>query len=69
MKWKDVKEKRPKACEDILFTDGEKVYKGWLETWEIEEELMFYNVQGSNNDQPYWPENITHWMPLPKPRS
>lgn len=65
MKWINLEDKSPQSCEDILFTDGKEIYKGWLETYEPEEELCFYNEKAGFCD--HWPENITHWMSLPKP--
>lgn len=61
-KWIEVEKKKPSCCDEILFTDGKKIYFGWLETYEFGEELSFYNAYESE-----WPENITHWMELPKP--
>lgn len=65
MKWIKVEDKRPKPCEDILFTDGEKVYKGWLETHEFGENAVFYNDTHDVLNVEHWPEEVTHWMPLP----
>jgi len=49
---------------DILFTDGKKVYYGWLETYFPLEELSF----ASASCRPIsFPEGVTHWMPMPKP--
>ena len=64
MKWTKIRshESLPKCCEDILFTDGKEVYKGWLESHEFGTDPIFYNV-GSGES---WPEDVTHWMPMPK---
>ena len=64
MKWISVEDKIPIVCVDILFTDGENIYKGWLETYEDCEDLLFYNEGGSRNAES-WPHDITHWMHLP----
>lgn len=63
-KWIKVEDKRPPCCDDILFTDGKKVYKGWLETYEPLEDPLFYH-DTSRRCQENWPQEITHWMPLP----
>ncbi len=64
MKWIDISDKLPRSCDDILFTDGKKIYKGWLETHEFGEDLVFFN--DTYRLAAIWPENITHWMELPK---
>jgi hypothetical protein len=66
-KWISIEDKTPKPCKDILYTDGKKIYKGWLETYNFGEELGFYNVEGSGINETHFPEDITHWMYLPKP--
>jgi hypothetical protein len=66
MNWIKVQDKWPKCCEDILFTDGKKVYKGWLEAYELGEDALFYNDAFGRLAE-NWPEHITHWMPLPNP--
>jgi hypothetical protein len=63
MKWINLHILTPRAAVNILFTDGKNVYKGWLETHEFGEDLVFYN-EASETD--CWPENITHWCPLPE---
>jgi len=50
------------ALEDILLSDGKKVYAGFLETIQPEEDLVFYDCLSRG-----FLEDITHWMPLPKP--
>lgn len=62
--WIKVEDQRPKTCVDILFTDGKEIYKGWLETYELEEDPLFYSNKSGFSE--HWPENITHWMKLPK---
>jgi hypothetical protein len=64
MKWISLDDKKPRCCMDILFTDGKKVYYGWLETYFPLEELSF----ASASCRPIsFPEGVTHWMPMPKP--
>ena len=65
MTWISIEKTLPKCCEDILFTDGRNIYKGWLETYEPLEEPLFYNTDDRRNAD-RWPENITHWKELPK---
>jgi hypothetical protein len=62
--WIKVQDKLPRFCVDILFTDGKKIYKGWLETYEPLEEPLFYN-DTSRRSEEHWPEGISHWMALP----
>lgn len=64
-KWIKVEDKLPRCCDDILFTDGKKIYKGWLETYEPLEEPSFYN-DASGRRAEHWPEEVTHWMALPR---
>ena len=66
MKWTSVDKELPKPAKDILFTDGKEIYKGWLETHTFGEDLLFCNDQSGIFSE-NWPENVTHWMPLPKP--
>lgn len=68
MKWIDVEDEMPRPADEILFTDGHKVFFGWLEAYEIGEDPMFYcshevDIRSESN----WPENITHWMKIPRP--
>ncbi len=65
MDWISVESVKPKPCVDILFTDGKEIYKGWLETYEDSEELCFCATRESFIHD-LWPENITHWMPMPE---
>lgn len=65
MKWIKVEDQMPRAAEDILFTDGKEIYKGILETYEFGEDPVFFNEADNWRDDS-WPEDITHWMPLPK---
>jgi|FreactcultuFSWF8_1027224.scaffolds.fasta_scaffold19388_2 hypothetical protein len=68
MKWIKVEDKLPVPCIDILFTDGKKWYKGWLDTYEPLEDPVFYNDESNKIGSDHWPENITHWAipELPK---
>jgi hypothetical protein len=65
MEWIEMEKQKPNPCIDILFTDGKEIYKGWLETYEECEDLSFCSMRASLLHDA-WPENITHWMPLPK---
>lgn len=66
MKWINLEDERPKPCVDILFSDGKKVYAGWLENYEPCEELCFVDRIGANRFDTF-PEDIEWWMYLPKP--
>ena len=65
MKWIKVADQDPPLCVDILFTDGQRIFKGWVETMMEEEGLMFFNDVYSR-DCDHWPDDITHWMSLPE---
>jgi hypothetical protein len=65
MKWIKVGILAPRPGDDILFTDGKQVFKGWLETHEFGEDLVFCN-DSCQLQSDLWPENITHWRPLPE---
>jgi len=62
--WISVGERLPEDCELVLFRTGnlvaEKTEKGiWLggcEAFETEYECEYYSI-----------DEVTHWMPLPKP--
>lgn len=64
MKWvkilKENPQTKPRTCDDILFTNGEDVWAGWLETWEDHEDPSFYDCIGKS-----WPENVSHWAMWP----
>lgn len=62
--WISVDERRPRSCDDILFTDGKKVWVGWLTTYDPLEDLVFYSTLDTRNQ---YPDDVTHWMPLPNP--
>ena len=64
IQWLPVEREGIPVCENILFTDGRRVFSGWLETYEPNEDPLFFVTIG---DFGSWPEGITHWMPLPKP--
>jgi hypothetical protein len=66
MEWIKLEDSLPRCCDDVLFTDGKQVYRGWLETHEPLEDPLFYN-QSCEVRAEHWPENVTHWMPLPEP--
>jgi hypothetical protein len=63
--WVPMTREWPCVCRDILFTDGEEIYFGWLETYEPGEDPCFV-AKISNPRQDSSPDGITHWMPLPK---
>jgi len=65
MSWIKIEDKLPKAAQEILFTDGKTIYKGWLETTEPLEDLMFYNESWNARGDDSWPANISHWKKLP----
>lgn len=62
MNWISVNKKLPVICHTIMFTDGKEVFCGWLETYLDNEDQLYYDSVGRG-----WPENVTHWMNLPKP--
>lgn len=64
MKWKKIKTLKDLPCpaDDVLFTDGEWIYVGWIESHSENEPPSFYNNLRTGS---HWPENITHWMSLP----
>lgn len=68
MEWIDIEMTGlyPKVCEDVLFSDGKSVMFGWLECHQSGEEPLWYDAS-SPGHMHSWPENITHWMKLPKP--
>lgn len=64
MKWISLDDKKPRCGMDILFTDGEEVYYGWLDTYMPLEELSFVSACTRPIS---FKEGITHWMSMPKP--
>ena len=62
MNWISVedKERLPESLEDVLFTDGDRVYKGYRLSSELDDFVGWYN---SNDSSIY---EVTHWMPLPE---
>lgn len=64
-KWINAQDELPKICEDILFTDGKDIWKGWVELYDKLEGHVFY-ADHSSRDKSNWPDNVTHWMPLPE---
>lgn len=69
MKWISVEIKKRSPAIDILFTDGKKIYQGWLEGHNFGDDLVFYNDCCNSALCDHWPENITHWVyyELPEP--
>jgi len=70
-KWISLDEKKPKTCETIIFSNGENIFTGWLETHDFGEELIFYafaDVRGKTEYklETYWPDDVQWWMPFPK---
>jgi hypothetical protein len=63
-RWVSVEDERPRAGIDILFTDGKQIYYGWLDTYDVGEELSFFARRVRLLDDCY-PEGVTHWMRLP----
>lgn len=63
-RWIAMEIEWPSICEDILYTDGKKIYYGWLETHEpLEEPCFIAKTFGRREDSN--PEGVTHWMRLP----
>ena len=47
---------------DVLFTDGHRIYAGYLQTWTENEWPPSWRMLGPDG----WEvENVTHWMYLP----
>lgn len=65
MKWISVSDRLPIPGDYVLFTDSVEVFYGWLETYEECETPVFYSCHIPFHTG--WPENITHWVPLPLP--
>lgn len=61
MKWISLENEKPDSCVEIIFTDGKKVYFGWLETYEPLEELNFLDAC----DRYVTIEGVSHWMKKP----
>jgi hypothetical protein len=59
MKWIKMTEKRPRCCDNVLFTDGDQIFCGWMETLDKEEDAVFYDAITRET-----PENVTHWYPF-----
>lgn len=66
MAWISVKKRIPPVCDDILFTDGDRIYIGWLESYDPLEDLVFTCAVHNHHRETCWPDGITHWMRLPK---
>jgi hypothetical protein len=62
MKWISVKDKLPVSLEDVLFTDGGGVYKGYRLVSSISEVDWDYWYSVTENRI----KGVTHWMPLPE---
>ncbi len=62
MNWISVeyKEKLPEDFQDVLFTDGKGVYKGYRMSPCIDSLDYWYSVSDCSID------GVTHWMPLPE---
>jgi hypothetical protein len=58
--WISIEDSLPDTCSDVLFSNGEVVRAGFLETHEPEEELIFYDP--SNRD--YF-DDIIYWAHFP----
>lgn len=61
MEWISVKDKKPPYCEYVLVTDGKIVYEAKVRGADFLESDRF----GFGEDD--YDDEITHWMPLPKP--
>ena len=65
MEWISTKDRMPEENEDILFTEGKDIYRGYWTTF-----LGKAFHQTPPEDQYFGDdfslEQITHWMPLPK---
>jgi hypothetical protein len=72
MKWISVNDQLPEVSKDILFCDEEKVYFGFYgyKTTDRERLDLGFIDKEMHSDAigyAYFEENITHWMPIPKP--
>lgn len=64
MKWKKIKSKEdapPPMHDVLLYADG-KILKGWNESVQPEEDPSYCSCE----DGLLTPEEVTHWMKLPK---
>lgn len=61
MEWINIKqiEKLPESLKDVLFTDGNEVFKGYRVKSSIDEFDFWHSITDRTI------ENVTHWMPLP----
>jgi hypothetical protein len=68
-KWIDVNDQLPDTNVIILFSDGKRVYRGWLEAKNYGEEPVFstHSLCNKGISSISWPDNVTHWMPMRKP--
>ena len=64
MNWISVedKDKLPEELDEILFTEGQGVYKGYRIEYDLGEER--WNAWFSVSDNKI--DDVTHWMPLPE---
>ncbi len=65
MQWVSVqeKEKLPKSLDEVIFSDGKGVYKGYRFAAYVnarEEVERWYSISDTLI------EDVTHWMPLPE---
>ena len=65
MKWISLEDKIPRCCEDILFTEGKRIYIGWLETYEPLEDLCFTRAVHPGSRECGWIDGITHYESTP----
>lgn len=73
MEWKKYPEEVPPVkedfyafthSEDVLFSDGNKIYIGYLQVWEDDSFPHQWKVRGPDG---YCREGVTHWSFLPEP--
>lgn len=64
MEWVNVKEtdKLPESLEEVLFSDGKGVYKGYRFSSFISASQEVGHWYSTNDDRI---DDVTHWMPLP----
>ena len=60
MKWIKVKNNLPEDLVDLLFTDGEDIFKGYIIKSALDENHYWFSVPGRSI------EGVTHWMAIPK---
>ena len=59
MEWIRIEDDLPEDLENVLFTDGKDVYKGYINKSVWGEWNYWFSISDVGI------EDVTHWMPLP----